>query len=571
MFFDKAKLQNNIRVSTGKIEADLVFKNAKYVNVFTDEILENDIAVNNGVIVGVGKYNGKSEIDLKGKIVVPGFIDGHIHLESSMLRPSEFAKAVCIHGTTGVIADPHEIANVCGEKGIEYMLEATEDLPISVYFMMPSCVPATSLDESGANINSEIIKKYYNNDRILGLAEMMNYVGVVNCDDEVIQKLVDANNYNKKIDGHAPSLSSKELNSYVLTGVNSDHECSTIEEAKEKIRLGQYIMIREGTAAKNLDALINLFEKPYCNRTMLVTDDKHPGDLKELGHIDYIIRKAVKLGANPIYAIKMATINAASYFGIRDTGAIAPGYIANLVILGDLEELKINSVYYHGEKIVENNKLLKKYTNNVDENVKRYVHNSFNVEKTTIDSFKIKDSGSHYRVMELEKGELLTTEIITDNINKEGINKIAVVERHKNTGHIGLGFMKGYGLNKGAIATSVAHDSHNLIVAGTNDNDMSIACNAVIENQGGWAICLNGEVIKTLALPIAGLMSEKTLEELDKDIKEMKIIARELGVSEGIDPFMTLGFLSLPVIPTIKMTTYGFVDVKNQKIVPTVY
>lgn len=571
MFFNKSELQKNVKVSTGKIEADLVLKNVKYVNVFTDEILENDIAINNGIIVGIGSYSGKNEVNLEGKIIVPGFIDGHIHLESSMLKPVEFAKAVSVHGTTSVITDPHEIANVCGETGIEYMLEATKDLPVSVYFMIPSCVPATAIDESGAVIDSKTIKKYYDNDRILGLAEMMNYVGTVNGDDEVIQKLVDANNFNKKVDGHAPELKDKELNAYVLTGVNSDHECSNIDEAMEKMRLGQYIMIREGTAAKNLDALIGLFDKPFCNRAMLVTDDKHPGDLLEKGHIDYIIRKAVRHGADPINAIKMATINAAIYFGIKNVGAIAPGYIANLVVLDDLNEIKINSVYYYGDKVVENNKLIKEYSSNVDEDVKRCVCNSFNVDKTTSESFKINEKGSHYRVMELEKGQLLTKELILDDIENNGVNKIAVVERHKNTGHIGTGFMKGYGLKKGAIATSVSHDSHNLIVAGTNDNDMSIACNAVIDNAGGWAIAVDGKIIKTLPLPIAGLMSEKTLEELEQDIVEMKDIARGLGVIEGIDPFMTLGFLSLPVIPKIKMTTYGFVDVETQKILPSIF
>ena len=561
---------DNIDVATGRKDAHLVFKNAKYINVFTEELLEGDVAINNGYIIGIGNYSGEKEIDLKGKIISPGFIDGHIHIESTMVKPSEFAKALVIHGTTTVITDPHEIVNVCGTDGIDYMLQATENLPLSVYFMMPSCVPATKIDESGAVLDSNTIKKYYTNERILGLAEMMNYFGVSQGDSEVIKKLVDAKYYNKLVDGHAPGVKGKELNAYALTGVKSDHECSFFEEAKEKIGVGQYIMIREGTAAKNLNSLIKLFDAPYYNRCMLVTDDKHPGDILEKGHINYIVKEAIKLGADPIKAIKMASFNAATYFGLMNIGAIAPGYLANFAIIDNLNDFNIESVYFKGNEVARNRSVLADYNIKVDKELEKKICNSFNISKTIPEDFIIKETGNKVRVMGLEKHELLTKDLIFDKIEDDFV-KLAVLERHNNTGHIGLGYMRGYGLKKGAIASSVAHDSHNLIVAGTNDIDMSIAANALIDNEGGWAIAVDGKLVDVLPLPIAGLMSDKSVNDIEEDIIRMKSLTKELGVEEGIDPFMTLGFLSLPVIPEIKMTTYGYVDVATQKVVPTIF
>lgn len=563
-------IEENIKVSIGKVKADLVLKNASYINVITEEVIKGDIAINNGIIVGIGNYEGNKEIDLSNKFIIPGLIDGHIHIESSMVEPSEFAKSLVIHGTTTIVTDPHEIANVAGEDGIEYMLQSTKNLPLSIYFMMPSCVPATKLDEAGATLDADIIKKYYDNDRILGLAEVMNYVGVINGEEEVLKKIVDAKKYNKIVDGHAPGLKDKELNAYVLTGIKSDHECSSFEEALEKIRCGQTVMIREGTAAKNLKSLIKLFEAPYYNYSILSTDDKHPGDLIKNGHIDYIIKEAIKLGANPIKAIKMATYNAANFFRLNNIGVIAPGYEANLVVLDNLNDFNVESVYFQGEKVVNNGKVLKEYNNPIDIKLKESICKSFHIEPTTKESFSIEEKGSNIRVMELISGQLLTREYITDRI-EEDIIKLAVLERHKNTGHIGLCLLKGYGLKNGAIATSVAHDSHNLIVVGSNDEDMSLAANTVIENNGGWAIVSKGKVLGKLSLKIAGLMSFSSVAEIENDIKNMKRLAKDLGVNTGIDPFMTLGFLSLPVIPEIKLTSFGLVDVNKQTVIPTFF
>lgn len=583
-------MMNNkiINIARGHEEADLVLKNANIINVFTEQIEQGDIAISDGIIVGIGTYHGKNEMDCSGQYIAPGFLDGHIHIESSMLKPIEFAKAVLPHGTTGVITDPHEIANVCGTKGIEYMMEASSNLPIDVFFVLPSCVPSTSLDESGSVLLAHDLKPFYHHDKVVGLAEVMNYIGTIDGDEDILSKIQDAHTLNKIVDGHAPSLTDKELCAYVLAGVQSDHECSSIEEAKEKISRGQWVMVREGTAAKNLDALMELFTHPYCHRAMLVTDDKHPYDLTQYGHIDYIIRKAIKNGANPCLAIKMATYNTASYFGLNNYGAIAPGYHADLVILSDLNEVIVDKVLKHGSIVYEDMKTIP-MIEIVSPKLKDYVSHSFHCSKLEAKDFLIEEDSLHsdinksdlnksdstkqkyYRVIEVIKEQILTNELILPlktlepQVNiEEDIIKLAVIERHHNTGHIGLGLVHGFGLKKGAIASSVSHDSHNLIVIGTNDEDMAIAANCVREMEGGWAVVLDGVIQGQLALPIGGLMSELDTHTLSNQIEFMKEITRELGVVEGIDPFMTLGFISLPVIPELRLTTRGLMDVNNQ-------
>lgn len=569
-------LQDKLSVSTKRKKAELVLKNSSYINVFTNEILKGDIAIQDGYIVGIGNYEGELELNFENKIIAPGFLDGHIHIESSMVKPEEFAKAICIHGTTGIITDPHEIANVSGLDGIDYMLQATKDLPMEVYFMMPSCVPATKLDESGAELKSKDIEKYFNSERVLGLAEVMNYVGVINGDENTLEKIISTIRNNKIIDGHAPQIKKEDLDGYVTAGITSDHECSSFEEALNKLRKGQWIMIREGTAAKNLASLIDLFKSPYYNRCILVTDDKHPGDLLKFGHIDYIIKQAITLGADPIKAIKMATINTAQYFGIKNIGAIAPGYLANFVVLDNLKDFNVENVFYKGREIAKDGKILIDIKSIINNDINKKIYHSFNLKNLSENDFEFKEDGNNMRVIELIKDELLTKEVILKRIKEDeyienDINLIAVIERHKNTGNIGLGLIKGYGLKDGAIATSVSHDSHNIITVGTNKKDMALASNWIKENQGGFVITLNGKIKYGIPLPIAGLMSDKSVYEIHKDITKIKNIAKELGVKEGIDPFMTLGFISLPVIPEIRITTKGIVDSLSQTILKTFF
>lgn len=568
------QIKEMILAARGDLAPDLVLKNARIVNVFTKEIESGDVAIKDGYIVGIGEFDGEEEIDIGGRIICPGLIDGHIHIESSMISPSEFAGAVAPHGTTAVIADPHEIANVAGEEGIRYMLEASAGLPVDIFFMLPSCVPATPLDESGAELSADELEPFYKEERVAGLAELMNSFGTVRADEEIIRKIHGANSYGKRIDGHAPFLTGKDLNAYITAGVRSDHECSSAEEAIEKLKLGQYIMIREGTAARNLEALLPLFDDKYCDRCMLVTDDKHGSDLIDNGHIDYIIRKAIRAGKNPLNAIKMATLNAAMYFGLKDRGAIAPGYIADIIVLSDLEEFTVEKVFKNGRLTVDGGKNVRAIKSpSIDKEKYPRVFNSFNLREIKPSDLEIRDEGTKKRVIKVIPGQILTEELIMESSSKQAepdkdIIKLAVIERHKGTGHTGVGFVSGYGLKKGAIASSVAHDSHNLIVAGCTDDDMALAANTVRENGGGLAVVCDGKVLSSLPLPIGGLMCEMNVNEVEDILRVMKEQARQLGVNEGIDPFMTLAFTALPVIPKLRLLTQGVVDVDKQSYVP---
>ena len=571
------KIKEMILAARGDLVPDLVLKNARIVNVFTNDIEPGDVAVKDGYIVGIGEYEGKEEIDIGGKVICPGLIDGHIHIESSMISPSEFAKAVAPHGTAAVIADPHEIANVAGTDGIRFMIEASAGLPVDIFFMLPSCVPATPLDESGAELSAAELEPFYKEDQVAGLAELMNSYGTVRADEEIIRKIQGANSCGKRIDGHAPFLTGKDLNAYITSGVGSDHECSSFEEALEKLKRGQYIMIREGTAARNLEALLPLFDDKYCDRCMLVTDDKHGNDLIDNGHIDYIIRKAVKAGKNPLNAIKMATLNAAAYFGLKNRGAIAPGYIADIIVLSDLDDFTVEKVFKNGRLTVDGGKLVREIkAPAVDKEKYSRVYKSFNLREIKPSDFEIRDEGTRKRVIKVIPGQILTEELIVESSSKEAetdkdIIKLAVIERHKDSGHTGVGFVTGYGLKKGAIASSVAHDSHNLIVAGCSDSDMALAANTVRENGGGLAVVCDGEVLSSLPLPIGGLMCDMDAHEVEDILSVMKEQARQLGVNEGIDPFMTLAFTALPVIPKLRLLTQGVVDVDTQSYVPVMF
>lgn len=560
-----AAKQRLIAVAAGREKADLVLKNAKYLNVFSNEFLSGDIAVSNGLIAGVGKYDGKTEIDVSGKLVLPGFIDAHIHLESSMVTPAEFAKAVVAHGTTTVITDPHEITNVMGIDGVEYMIQASQNLPIDVHFMMPSCVPATEIDESGAELDCKDIDLYLdNNKKVLGLAEMMNYVGVINGDKNVLSKIVTSQAHHKKIDGHAPELSGNDLNAYIAAGVYSDHECSTFENALEKLRKGQFIMIREGTAAHNLKALMPLLTQQYYSRCMFATDDKHPSDLLYGGHIDYIVKQALKNGADPIVALKTATHHAARYFLLNNKGAIASGYLADIVVVDNLEDFNVETVFKCG-KLVFDGEVKDFSAPTVDEKLAEKCFDTFHLDSVTPSSFKV---DGKLGLIGLVGGELLTRNLGTaDKIDVENdILKIACIERHKGTNHIGVGYVKGYSLKSGAVATSVAHDSHNIISVGCNDGDIAVAVNAIKDSKGGIAVVENGKIKALLELPIAGLMSDEPLTTVNEKLENAKLSAYELGADKSIDPFMTLSFLSLPVIPSLRITTKGVFDAENWKM-----
>lgn len=573
-------LREQVAAATGSKKAELVLKNAQIVNVFTQSVETGDIAIEGGYIVGIGNYEGITEKDLGGAYVCPGFLDGHIHIESSMTSPGEFERAVVPHGTIAVITDPHEIANVAGTAGIRFMMQLAQKLDLDVYFMLPSCVPATDLDESGAELLARDLEPFYADEKVLGLAEMMNAFGVTHGDKGCFEKLVQARSLKKAIDGHAPALSGKELNAYVTAGIRSDHECSDFEEAKEKFARGQWIMIRQGTAAKNLKGLMGMFEDPYYQRCLLVTDDKHPGDLIRIGHIDAIIREAVSMGADPIRAIRMGTLNAAAYFGLHDMGAVAPGYKADLAVFDDLRTLNVKQVYKGGKLVAENGKMLHQKEKNTDwsTEIKERVFHSFHRVPITVEELQLKETtGTHQRVIDMVAHELITKERIEEwkelpgvapgvDISRD-IVKLAAIERHKNTGHVGLGFLGKYGLKKGAVATSIGHDSHNLVIAGVTDEDMVLAGNRVIENGGGLAIALAGKVLADLPLPIGGLMADEPVEVVDEKLEHMKKLSVELGISEDIDAFMTLAFISLPVIPKLRLNTYGVVDVEKHQVV----
>ena len=555
-----------IDVAAGRALADLVLKNATYVNVFANELCHGDIAVAEGLIVGMGEYSGYVEVDVSDKIVLPGFIDAHIHLESSLVSPKEFAKAVLPHGTTTVITDPHEIANVMGTDGIEYMLQATEDLPVDVRFMLPSCVPATPMDESGANLDYRAIDSFYDHPRVQGLAEMMNFVGAINGDQQVVEKIVASQAHHKKIDGHAPDLVGNDLNAYIAAGVYSDHECHDLNDAIAKLQRGQFIMIREGTAARNLDALAPLLCDKYVERCMFCTDDKHPNDLLEKGHIDYIVKRALSLGVEPITAIKAACHNAARYFLLNNRGAIAPGYLGDFVIIDNFENFNIEKVYKKGELMVSNGVVKDFDVPEVEPYLEARAHDTFHVGKLTAEDF------ADHRprgVIGMVNGEITTTDAgYADRIAVDyDVLKIAVVERHKNTRHIGIGYIQGYGLTSGAVATSISHDSHNIIVVGTNEEDMAAAVNRLVELKGGIVVYDKGEVTAEVPLAIAGIMSDEPLVEVNRKLEDAKEKAFALGVNREIDPFMTLSFMALPVIPTLRITTRGVIDVVSQQYI----
>ena len=563
-------MENLIKVAKGIKKADLVIKNARIINVFNNTISQKDVAIYNGIIAGIAdNYKGVEEIDLNGKYLSPAFIDGHVHIESSMCLPKEFAKAVVPEGTVAVIADPHEISNVFGLHGISFMREACKNLPLQVYMMLPSCVPATQFETSGFDLASYDLSFLIDSPEILGIAEMMNYPGVIECNKEVMSKLRLGKHHHKKIDGHAPNLTGKDLCAYIASGVMSDHECTTVQEAEEKLGLGMYIMIREGSAAKDLQALIPILKENGSDRCILVTDDRHPTDLK--GHINDMVSRCVKEGVDPITAIKAASFNTACYFGLNNLGAIAPGYRANLLVFDNLDDFKPEIVFKDGQIVAKDGKL----TVDIEHNETPTLRGSVNVKWIEHEDFKIPAKSDTVRAIEIIPDSLLTksTKAKIKVINgfaesdvENDILKITVLERHRATGNIGKGFVKGFGLKSGAIASTVAHDSHNMIIIGTNDADMETAAIELVKSQGGKVVVNNGEVLAKLPLPIAGLMSDKSFEEILEEYNNLRKQVHKIGCKLE-DPFMTIAFLSLSVIPELKITDKGVFDANCCKFI----
>jgi len=564
------ELARMIEVARGEREADLLLKNGKVINVFSGEIYPADVAIYKGKVIGLGNgYHAKNEMDISGEYLSPGFIDGHIHLESSMVKVSEFARTVVPMGTTSVIIDPHEIANVFGLEGIRYMLKSSKYNPLNIFMMLPSCVPASSLGTSGAILNITDLYHLLKEKWVLGLGEMMNFPGVLNKVPEVLDKITIA--AHKCIDGHAPNLTGKDLCAYISTQIRSDHECTTVEEAREKLRLGMYIMLREGSVTRNLIDLLPLVDSMNSRRCFFCCDDRHPKDLIEEGHINFIIRTAIKEGIPPITAIRMATLNAAEYFRLRNLGAIAPGYSADLVVFDDFKDFNILKVFKDGKLVAENGKMFDLNPKPLDVPIR----GSINIKWLKLNDFSIIDQGGKCRIIKINPGQVITeNEIARPKIKngwvvadvKRDILKVAVIERHLASEKVSMGLVKGVGLKKGAIGSSVAHDCHNIIIVGTNEKDMLNVGAAIAKMGGGLAISVDGQIINSLPLPIAGLISDKTLPEVKENLDSIYQSAKELGVKVD-DPFMTIAFLSLEVIPHLKITNKGLVDVDQSKIV----
>jgi len=563
-------LEELIQVARGEVDVDLLLTNARVVNVFSGDIHRTNVAISRTRIVGLGEYRAKRIIDLEGRYVAPGLIDSHVHIESSMLSIPEYARVVVPHGTTTVVIDPHEIANVLGLDGIRYMLESSKGNPLSVYMMVPSCVPATHLETAGSTLMARDLAPLLREKWVAGLGEMMNYPGVLFRDPQVLAKLEAARG--KAIDGHAPGLSGRDLAAYVAAGIGSDHECTTGDEAREKLRLGMHIMVREGTGARNLRDLLPIITAQNSRRCMFATDDRHPSDLLEEGHIDYLVRMAISLGLDPMIAIQMATLNAAEYFGLRDKGAIAPGRRADLVVLDDIEAFRVGMVFRGGELVARDGRP-------IDGEKPRpaiTLRSSMNVAPLSVEDFRIEAQGRRARIIDLVPGQIVTEQLLEEPKVRDGcvvadeqrdIIKLAVVERHLASGNVGRGLVRGFGLKWGAVASSVAHDSHNIIVAGLSDEDMLAAVEETIRMRGGLVAVGRGRVLARLPLPIAGLMSDQSAEEVNGAMMRLRQVTSEMGCTLE-DPFMALSFLALPVIPTLKLTDKGLVNVIQFKLVP---
>lgn len=569
-------LSRQLAASAKKSKADVVIKNGKIIDVFNGEIIEEDIAITDGVIVGIGQYEGEETIDAKGKYISPGFIDGHVHIESAMVTPHQFSQVVVPHGVTTIIADPHEIANVSGEKGIQYMIDSAKNIPLNTFFMLPSCVPATPFENAGATLSSQDLTPFYGEPNVLGLAEVMDFPSVFHQENDMMKKLSTAHTLNKKIDGHAAGISGDSLNVYPTAGIKTDHECVTPEEAHDRLKRGMYLMLREGSAAKDVSALLPVITERNARRCLFVTDDKHLDDLMAEGSIDYNISLSIKGGLDPITAYQMATINAAECFGLKTKGAIAPGYDADLVFLHDLDTVQIDQVYIKGKLLAENGLCVDLSTSTkIDDIIPKSLTDTIHIQEITIHDLQLEClQGSTANIIEVIPNKIITKHIIEEidssngyfqpSISKDFL-KMAVVERHSATGNIGLGIVKGFGLTSGAIASTVAHDSHNIIALATNDQDLLKAIEALQTMGGGLVVVKNNEIIASLQLEISGLMTASPYTAVNQKLKEIDKALIQIGFTGDFNPFLTMSFLALPVIPELKLTDLGLFQVKDFK------
>ncbi|MFC5713951.1 adenine deaminase [Thalassorhabdus alkalitolerans] len=563
-------LQERLNAATGRKKAEIVFKNIKVADVFNKEWKETDVAVEKGKIVGLGAFEGETVIDGKGKYLSPGFIDGHVHMESSMVAPAELSKVLLSHGVTSIVTDPHEIANVSGTEGIQYMLDATESLPLHVFFMLPSCVPSTEFENSGAVLKAEDLSPFYNHKRVLGLAEVMDFPAVRKGRPDMIEKLLDAINGNKPIDGHAAGLQPEDINTYRTAGISTDHEAVTEEEAKARLERGMWLMIREGSAAKDLTSLIGVVTEKNASRCLFVTDDKHLDDLKRTGSINYNVRLAIKEGIDPVTAISMGSFHAAQCFGLKEKGAVAPGFDADLVLLNDPYKLDIHEVYSSGKLVAKEGEYCG--PDPVPHPVPKNLTESVSLKPVTVEDltirFKEKEAKAH--VIEVRPNAIHTRHVVekvpVNNgafISDHMYLKLAVIERHNATGNIGKSIVKGMTFTDGAIASTVAHDSHNLMVCGANDEDMIAAIEQVQHQKGGIAVVKDKASIASIPLSISGLISDQPSHVVMRQIEEVNDALKQIGFTGHFDPLLTLSFLALPVIPELKVTDKGLFDVKQ--------
>ncbi|WP_420828134.1 adenine deaminase [Cytobacillus citreus] len=573
MMLSKEMLKKRIDVAAKRIPADLVVKNGRIINVFTREILTDNIAIVDGYFAGIGDFEGYETIDAAGKYIVPGFIDGHVHIESAMVTPSEFSNVVLPHGVTTIIADPHEIANVSGTDGIEYMLNASEGIPLDVLFMLPSCVPATHFENSGATLGHTDLEPFYSHPRVIGLGEVMDYPSILYKDEKMLNKLLDADLKGKCIDGHASGIDSDGINVYMAAGIRTDHECVSSQEALDRLRKGMYVMLREGSAAKDLVSLLKAVNENNARRCLFVTDDKHLDELINEGSINYNVKVAIQEGLDPLLAIQMATLNAAECFGLKTKGAIAPGYEADFLILNELDSIDIEQVFKSGKLAAKIGTVI----NTSQPKITPFpsIIDSVNISPISKNDLNIKVSeGKKANIIKIIPNMIITKHLIEEikNVNgffqpntKDDHLKIAVLERHHNTGNIGLGIIKGLEMKSGAIASTVSHDSHNIVAAGTNDDDLIKAISLTAEMKGGLVIVENGQLLASLPLPIAGLMSDMDSQYIYERIEELNQALIKIGCTMEFNPFVTLSFLALPVIPEIKLTDIGLFDVKMFK------
>ena len=572
---DREDLRKLIDIAAGRVPADLVIKNCKVVNVFSGKIVEGDIAISNGTIAGIGEYQGYEEVDGAGRFAAPGFIDSHIHIESSYVSPEELGRLLVPHGGTTIIADPHEIVNVCGITGLDYMMEASKGTALDIKFVLPSCVPATPFEHSGAVLNASDMEKPIRREEILGLGEFMNFPGVIQAEDTVLDKLLVAKKEGKIVDGHGPGISGKELNAYASARILADHECSTVEEMEERLERGMYILLRQGSACNNLRTLLKGVTERNSRRCLLCSDDRQPKTILKEGHLDDHLRICVEEGLDPVTAIQMATLNAAECFGLKDCGAIAPGYRADIVLLDDLKNFHVEKVWIKGALVAEKGK----YIPQIEKYDISSVKGSVIVKDFSKEKFKMHLKKNTVNVIEILPGGVVTRKATAEvTLNEAGefvydpkvdLVKVAVVERHQGTGNVACGFLKGYGLKQGAVALSVAHDSHNIIVVGVNDDEMEFAVQTLIAQEGGIVLVKDKKVVSGMPMPIAGLMSDQSGERVDQKLKEIHQKAyEELGICGDVEPVMTLCFMSLAVIPEIKLTDMGLFDVTRFSFIP---